>query len=120
MGNRNAMKHGGYSSRLSPEEQSLRDEILRVYQREVPNPSVFDRFALELVAYFETKLRTILVYPGIEGAEAANKMSRALHRELKALKLTRESRGGADSKGGNSDAEVIARMLGRFEAAKKR
>ncbi len=107
-GNRNAAKHGAYSPRLLPEEQPIYETYLDEYLKDVPNPSVTDRRALERLAVLETKWQTAVT----KGAppDALDILHRLLHRELKALQVTRESKDTSLSTG-NSPAEVVAALF---------
>ena len=82
-GNTNGITHGAYSSRLPPEERPIYEELLEAYLRDVPNPSVTDRRALERLAILETKWQ-VAVTAGAP-PDALDVLHRLLHRELKAL-----------------------------------
>ena len=107
-GNANAKKHGAYSPRLAPEEQPIYEAFLTDYLEDVPNPSTTDRRALERLAVLETKWHTAVT----QGAppDALDVLHRLLHRELKALQVTRESK-DTSSTAGNTPAEVIAALM---------
>ena len=109
-GNRNAVKHGAYSSRLTPEEAVRADALLAEYLEDVPHPTFTDRHGLERLAVIEAKWSTAVE----SGAppEALDKLSRMLHLELRTLQLTRASQGRPASEG-TSPAEIFADMLAR-------
>jgi hypothetical protein len=107
-GNTSGLKHGAYSPRLAPEEQPIYEHFVTEYLEDVPNPSVTDRRALERLAVLETKWHTAVT----QGAppDALDVLHRLLHRELKALQVTRESK-DTSSTAGTTPAEVIAALM---------
>jgi hypothetical protein len=107
-GNTNGIKHGAYSSRLPPDERPIYEELLAQYLQDVPNPSVTDRRALERLAILETKWQ-VAVTAGAP-PDALDVLHRLLHRELKALQVTRESKDTARTSG-TTPAEVVASLL---------
>jgi len=107
-GNTSGIRHGAYSSRLPPEERPIYEELLEAYLADVPNPSVTDRRALERLAILETKWQ-VAVTSGAP-ADALDVLHRLLHRELKALQVTRESKDTARTSG-TTPAEVVASLL---------
>jgi hypothetical protein len=109
-GNTNALKHGAYSSRLTPEEATRADALMAEYLEDVPHPTATDRQGLERLAVIEAKWNTAVE----SGAppEALDKLSRMLHLELRALQVTRAARGPAALKG-TTPAEVFADLLAR-------
>jgi len=109
-GNTNALKHGAYSSRLTPEEAERADALLAEYLEDLPHPTVTDRHGLERLAVIEAKWLTAVE----SGAppEALDKLSRMLHLELQELQLTREAQGRPASEG-TSAAEVFTELLAR-------
>lgn len=115
-GHTDSVKHGAYSPRLLPEEQPIYEAYLEEYLKDVQNPSVTDRRALERLAVLETKWHTAVT----QGAppDALDILHRLLHRELKALQVTRESK---DNTGltGNSPAEVVAALLMKVQAVEE-
>jgi hypothetical protein len=106
--NTNSIRHGAYSSKLPPEEREVFEQILEAYLADVPNPSVTDRRALERLAILETKWQ-VAVTQGAP-ADALDVLHRLLHRELKALQVTRESKDTARASG-TTPAEVVASLL---------
>jgi hypothetical protein len=108
IGNTSGLRHGAYSSKLPPEEREVFEEILEAYLADVPNPSVTDRRALERLAILETKWQ-VAVTQGAP-ADALDVLHRLLHRELKALQVTRESKDTARTSG-TTPAEVVASLL---------
>jgi hypothetical protein len=109
LGNTSGVKHGAYSSRLPPEERALFERHLEEYLADVPNPSATDRHALERLAILETKWQ-VAVTTGGTTADALDVLHRLLHRELKALQVTRESKDTARTSG-TTPAEVMAALL---------
>jgi len=107
-GNQNARKHGVYSSKLPPEEREIFEQHLEQYLSDVPNPSVTDRRALERLAILETKWQVAVTQDA--PADALDVLHRLLHRELKALQVTRESKDTARTSG-TTPAEVMAALL---------
>ncbi len=108
LGNVNGIRHGAYSSRLPPEKRPIYAYLPGEYLREVPNPSVTDRRVLERLAILETKWQ-VAVTSGAS-ADALDVLHRLLHRELKALQVTRESKDTARASG-TTPAEVVASLL---------
>jgi hypothetical protein len=106
--NVNGIKHGAYSSRLPPEERPIYEELLAEYLRDVPNPSVTDRRALERLAILETKWQVAVTTAA--PPDALDILHRLLHRELRALQVTRESKDTARTSG-TTPAEVVASLL---------
>ena len=106
--NTSGLKHGAYSPKLQPDEMPVYEQFLTDYLEDVPNPSVTDRRALERLAVLETKWHTAVS----QGAppDALDTLHRLLHRELKALQVTRESKDTA-STAGTTPAEVIAALM---------
>ena len=107
-GNKNARKHGAFSPRLLPEEQPVYEHFLEEYLRDVPNPSVTDRRALERLAVLETKWH--MAVTSNAPADALDTLHRLLHRELKTLQVTRESKESRHGTG-NTPAEIMANLL---------
>ncbi len=107
-GNQNARKHGAYSAKLPPDEMAIYEKHLEQYLSDVPNPSVTDRRALERLAILETKWQVAVT----QGAppDALDTLHRLLHRELKALQVTRESKDTARTSG-TTPAEVMAALI---------
>jgi hypothetical protein len=108
LGNTNGIRHGAYSSRLPPEERPIYEELLAQYLQDVPNPSVTDRRALERLAILETKWQVAVTTAA--PPDALDILHRLLHRELKALQVTRESKDTARTSG-TTPAEVVASLL---------
>jgi hypothetical protein len=107
-GNSNARKHGAYSPKLTLEEFSVYEHFLSEYLEDVPNPSVTDRRALERLAVLETKWHTAISQNA--PPDALDVLHRLLHRELKALQVTRESK-DTSSTAGTTPAEVVAALM---------
>ena len=108
IGNNNARKHGAFSPRLLPEEQPAFEHFLEEYLRDVHNPSVTDRRALERLAVLEAKWHMAVMKdaPG----DALETLQRLLHRELRVLQVTRESKENRHGTG-NTPAEIMANLL---------
>ena len=109
-GSTNALKHGAYSTRLPPDEQPIYEAYLEEYLDDVPNPSVTDRRALERLAILETKWHVAVTIGAT--ADSLDVLHRLLHRELKALQVTRESKDTARTTGA-TPAEVMGALLAR-------
>ena len=107
-GKQNALKHGAYTPRLQPGEQPMYEALLAEYMEDVPNPTVTDRHAISRLAVIETKWHTAVTQGA--PADALDVLHRLLHRELKALQITRESKDSSANQG-NSPAEVVATLL---------
>ena len=108
VGNHNALKHGAFSPRLLPDEQPAYEHFLEEYLRDVHNPSVTDRRAVERLAVLEAKwyMAVMKNAPG----DALETLQRLLHRELKVLQVTRESKESQHGSG-NTPAEIMATLL---------
>jgi len=104
------LKHGAYSTRLPPDEQPIYEAYLEEYLDDVPNPSVTDRRALERLAILETKWHVAVTIGAT--ADSLDVLHRLLHRELKALQVTRESKDTARTTGA-TPAEVMGALLAR-------
>jgi len=109
-GNLHAYRHGAYTSRLPPDEQPLFDAILEAYSAELENPTATDRMGLQRLAMFETKLQRAVEL--CAPPDAVETLSRLIHQELKALKLTRATKDGGKALG-KTAAEVIQALLMR-------
>jgi len=109
-GNKNNLRHGAYSPRLPPEEQHIYEAYLEEYLDDVPNPSVTDRRALERLAILETKWHVAVNVGGT--ADSLDVLHRLLHRELKALQVTRESKDTVRATGA-TPAEVMGALLAK-------
>jgi hypothetical protein len=107
-GKQNALKHGAYTPKLQPDELLTYEALLAENMQDVPNPSVTDRHALARLAVIETKWLTAVTQGA--PADALDVLHRLLHRELKALQVTRESKDTSTNQG-NSPAEVVAALL---------
>jgi hypothetical protein len=94
---------------LPPEERPIYEQLLEEYLRDVPNPSVTDRHALERLAMLETKWQVAVTTPGTP-ADALEVLHRLLHRELKSLQVTREAKDTSRTSG-TTPAEVVASLL---------
>ena len=107
-GNQNARTHGAFSPRLLPDEQPAYEHFLEEYLRDVHNPSVTDRRAVERLAVLEAKwyMAVMKNAPG----DALETLQRLLHRELKVLQVTRESKESQHGSG-NTPAEIMATLL---------
>ena len=110
-GNTNALKHGAYSPRLPPDELPVYEDILARYMKDVHEPSETDKMTLERLAIYETKLRVAVEQGGSH--DALDVLDRLLNRNLKALRVTRESKGAVPATG-TTPAEVIGKMLAKM------
>ena len=115
-GNTHAMTHGAYTQKLPAAQVSFFEEILAEYMGDVPNPSATDRRGLVRLAMYEAKLLFVL---GTEEPPIAalDVLHRHLHRELKALNVTRETK--ETSSTGTSPAEVIAAIMVKVAERRK-
>jgi len=112
-GNANALKHGAYASRL-PEDQRDRYEELRERYTEVfVSTNAIDRDCIHRLALFQVKLE-LAIENGATG-EPLEALQRMIHRELKALRATREMKDDSRTSG-NSPAEVVAMILAKARA----
>lgn len=110
-GKQNALKHGVYTPKLQPDEQPMYEALLAEYMQDVPHPTVTDRHAISRLAVLETKWHTAVTQGA--PADALDVLHRLLHRELKALQVTRESKDSSSNNMGTSPVEVFAEMLMR-------
>jgi len=115
-GSTNAMTYGAYTSKMPPEMQALREELVIRYMRAVDNPTEIDKMALERAATFEAKLIFAADDPECP-ASTIDILTRVLHRELKSLKITREQQETSSS--GTTPVEVIAAIMRKVEARRK-
>lgn len=109
-------RHPIYQVNLGPGDLECFETILGQYLSEVDDPTVTDRFALVRVATFETKLRRAL--EGGDPPESIDILSKLLHRELEALKVTRKTKDGKQSKG-NTPAEWASAIMKEVDARKR-
>lgn len=113
-GNQNAKKHGGYSTRLEPEEQARYESIRSRYTEGFESLTEIDKDCIHRLAMFQVKLESALE-KGAPG-ESLEPLQRMIHRELKALQATREAKDNTGQTG-NSPAEVVAALLMKVQAA---
>lgn len=107
-GNTNAMTHGATTAAMSPAMQTLADSIFIRYTGGAGSISETDMMAFERVAALEAKFR-LAVANDETPPLMLDIIHRTLHRELKALKATREMRESNTT--GTSPAEVIASIM---------
>lgn len=114
-GNLHGYRHGAYSARLPDDEMPLFKAILADYSKDIEKPTTADTMGLQRLALFETKLQRAVEV----GAppDACEVLSRLVHQELKALKLTRATKDGGTSLG-KTGAEVIQALLARAAAVR--
>jgi len=112
-GNLNNLRHGAYSARLKPEALALFESIFDEYMADVVNPSATDRKALQRLAILEAKWQMAVTGNDEVPAEAVETIHRLLHRELKTLQVTRESKDSRST--GTTPAEVIAAIMMRVQ-----
>ena len=112
-GHQNARRHGVYSERLTPEEQSAYEAILAAYLREIHKPSVSERRFIARVAFLETKWNTATA----AGARyrALNHLHRLLWNETESLYDLPHRRTPADA-GGKTPSEIIYALVRRMYA----
>ena len=108
MGSANAMTHGAYTPKMPEKQQALCDIVLAQYMRDVVNPSETDKMALERAAMLEAKVRFALA-DETTPVLVLDILHRILHRELKTLQVTRESKDSRST--GTTPAEVIAAIM---------
>ena len=116
LGNANAMTHGANTPKVPAEMQTLRDSIFIRYTGDAKDISETDLMAFERVAGIEAKFRFALADEETP-ARALDTIHRTLHRELKALKATREMR--ETNSTGTSPAEVIAAIMIKVDKRRK-
>ena len=107
-GSANAMSYGAYTTKMPGHLESLRQMYLERYVRAVANPDPFDLDALDRAAVLQAKF----IFAAADAdcpAVTLDVIHRTLHKELRALRATREMREQTST--GNSPAEVIARIL---------
>jgi len=107
-GNTRAMSHGATTTAMSPAMQTLADSILIRYTSGAESISEPDMMAFERVAGIEAKFRLALANDETPPL-MLDIIHRTLHRELKALKATREMRESSST--GTTPAEVIAAIM---------
>ena len=110
-GNTNAVKHGGYSARLLPNEQPYFDAIKAEFEEDlggVEKLSASDRMLVDWLATNGAKIASAQEKGA--GPEVVVPLQRLGLEILRELKTTRASKGDP-SGGGNSPAEVVAALL---------
>ena len=113
-GNTNAVKHGGYSARLLPDEQEHYERIKAAFEEELGGEeklSASDRLLIFRLATNGAKI-TVATEKGA-GPEATVPLQRLELELLRELKTTRASKDGGSAMG-NSPAEVVGALLARF------
>ena len=115
-GNTNAVKHGGYSARLLPEEQEHYERIKAAFEEELGGDeklSAADRLLVFWLATNGAKIASAQEKGA--GPEVVVPLQRLGLEILRELKTTRASKDGGPSMG-NSPAEVVGALLARFRA----
>jgi len=107
-GNVRAMKYGVATTKMPAELVAAREQILAGYLQDVENPNFADQLALRRVATLEVKFQAAAMDLDCP-ASTLDLHHRTLHRELKAMKATREMREQTGT--GTSPAEVIAAIM---------
>jgi len=115
-GNTNAVKHGGYSARLLPDEQEHYERIKAAFEEELGGDeklSAADRLLVHWLASNGAKIASAQEKGA--GPEVVVPLQRLGLEILRELKTTRASKDGGPSMG-NSPAEVVGALLARFRA----
>ena len=110
------MSYGAYTTKLPAHLESLRQMYRERYVRAVANPDPFDLDALDRAAVLQAKFIFAAADPDCP-ALTLDVIHRTLHKELRALRATREMREQTST--GTSPAEVVASIIRRVEARKK-
>lgn len=113
-GNTNAVKHGGYSARLLPDEQEHYERIKAAFEEELGGEeklSASDRLLIFRLATNGAKI-TVATEKGA-GPDATVPLQRLELELLRELKTTRASKDGGSAMG-NSPAEVVGALLARY------
>jgi hypothetical protein len=109
-GNVNGLKHGAYSARLPEEQRDRYEELSRSYTQVFDSTNAIDRDCIHRLALFQVKLE-LAIENGAPG-DALEALQRMIHRELKALRATRESK-DTNRSTGTTPAEVMGALLAR-------
>ncbi len=107
-GSARAMTTGVATTKMPAHLVELRETILAGYMRDVEAPNFADSMALGRAASIEAKFQGAIEDPDCP-ASTLDTLHRILHRELRALKATREMR--EQTATGTSPAEVVAAIL---------
>lgn len=107
-GSANALKHGIFSARLPEGERGRYEELRASYEELFCDANAIDKDCIHRLAMFQTKLE-VAIEKGAPG-DSLEALHRMIHREMKALQATRESKDSSKSTG-TSPAEVIAVLL---------
>ena len=113
-GNTNAVKHGGYSARLLPEEQEHYERIKAAFEEELGGEeklSAADRLLVFWLATNGAKIASAQEKGA--GPEVLVPLQRLGLEILRELKTTRASKDGGSAMG-NSPAEVVGALLAKF------
>ena len=113
-GNTNAVKHGGYSARLLPEEQEHYERIKAAFEEELGGDeklSAADRLLVFWLATNGAKIASAQEKGA--GPEVLVPLQRLGLEILRELKTTRASKDGGSAMG-NSPAEVVGALLAKF------
>jgi len=102
------MTTGVATPKMPARMEDVRQALLVRYVREFENPTEIDRMSLGRLAAVEAKFAFAVADPDCP-ASTLDTLHRILHRELRALKATREMRDSSNS--GTSPAEVIAAIM---------
>lgn len=109
-GNANGMKHGAYSARLPEDQRDRYDELRERYLQVFESTNAIDRDCIHRLALFQVKLE--LAIENAASGDALEALQRMIHRELKALRATRELKDTSRSTG-TTPAEVMGMLIAR-------
>lgn len=115
-GSANAMTTGVATPKMPARMEDVRQALLMRYLREFENPTEIDRMSLGRAAAVEAKFVFAVADPDCP-ASTLDTLHRILHRELRALKATREQREQTSS--GTTPAEVIAAIMVKVAERRK-
>ena len=116
-GNTRAMTTGVATLKMPAHMEELRQMYVERYRRAVDSPDPFDIDALERAAGLQAKFAFAVSDPDCPASTLAV-IHRTLHKELRALRATRETREQTST--GTSPAEVVGAILAKVAERRQR
>ena len=113
IGNLNSFKHGAYSLRLLPEEETLYKEKLEIFTKALDDVDEFDKQILHMLACISTKLDQAIMKGAEHSAYAG--MVRQILDLMKELKATRASKSDNPNRQNVTYADLFQKLKTHFE-----
>jgi len=107
-GNVNAVKHGAYSMQLLPEEESVYQEMNKVFIQQLGEVDAFDNHVVHFLSLLSAKVN-ISASRGAP-AEALIPVVREVIRLIRSLKETRDTRDPVQSDGPKTSADFLEEL----------